>query len=343
MRTPSDKADLARREQTDRRAIPASIRHSTSAFTLVEMIVVMAVIVILVSLVVPAATTMWNQRKIADAHNSINGILRTTRAKAAQGRLGDAGVLFYLDDRGIQHAATIARIPLDPDAAQPDGPAIPWQSDPNWRDVYTVVPGRTQALPAGMRVVPQYALIDQQQANDANPPLASHQWFSNDELANEEFENLAADGDQGQRQRNHFAVLFSADGRLMTDRNVLVRDVDLDDDDPGKGKGDITGLPVHADTATPLSRYYDRKQSGPQTFDNNYTLPDFLVIPGEGQSVAACFAPVDGLLVYDDALFKEAATPADKRQFLRDQGQPFYVHHLTGAIVKGPTGENLGP
>jgi hypothetical protein len=323
------------------------------------MVVVIAVILVLVGLVLPAASTMWNQRKIAEAHNTIQGVLRTTRAKAAQGQRGDMGVLFFVDDKGIQRLATIARNPFDPDNPPPAMqdpatlqfiPGADWQTNLNWRDVFTVTPERPQSLPPGMRVVPQYALVDETAAQQAG--LAKHEFFLDAELANQDFANLPAMGDQAQRHRNYFAVIFAADGRLITDRDILVRDTDLDPSsaaapplagDPANpayhGYGDGTGLLV-APTATPPVKFYATNGT-PTAFPSpEYPPADSLVIDPGDAATALSFVPVDGLMVYDDSLFREAATDAEKRATLLDTGQPFYVHHLTGAIVKGPTGEN---
>jgi hypothetical protein len=46
-------------------------------------------------------------------------------------------------------------------------------------------------------------------------------------------------------------------------------------------------------------------------------------------------------LVYDESLFAAAGTSEQKRQYLLDAAQPFYVHRLTGAVVRGPVGEEV--
>jgi type II secretory pathway pseudopilin PulG len=132
----------------------------------VEMVVVIAVIVILLALVVPAATQMWNQRAVSDAENAISGLLMTTRAKAMQGDMGEMGLFFFVDKSGVQQVATIAKSPIDPDRPAPDPTAAPdtvegqiakWRQKDFWRDIYTII-GQPRAMPSSMRVIPRKAM-----------------------------------------------------------------------------------------------------------------------------------------------------------------------------------------
>jgi prepilin-type N-terminal cleavage/methylation domain-containing protein len=323
-------------------ALGHSLGHSRfitrhSAFTLVEMIVVIAVILVLVGIVLPAATTMWSQRRISEAQNTVQGLLRSTRAKAFQGERGDVGLFFYVDERGVQQIVTITRSPFDPDdPPENTGGDLPpesrWQSDCGWRDVYTVAAEGRQAMPPGMRVVPRYAIDDPPSGGD------SFAFFSAEELANDDFTTVVED--QAQRHRNFFSVLFAADGRLLTGRDVLIRDRDEDPDgDPRHGFGDVTGLTISDDA----QRYF-AQNGAPATIGGEACVPadsalsDLVVEPGG--TTALNFRSVDGILVHDDSLFKDAGTPEERRRLLVESAQPFYIHHLTGAVVKGPSGEN---
>ena len=325
-----------------------AIRHSRQAFTLVEMVVVVAVVLVLVGLVLPAATTMWNQRRISEAQNTVQGLLRSARAKAFQGERGDVGLFFYLDDAGQQQVVTIARNPFDPDDPPDSAQATAgageltaesaWRTDPCWRDVYTVASGGRQSMPASMRIVPRYAIAEQPQ-NDPD----SHKYFSDEELASENFAAPIGNRDQAQRHRNYFSVLFSADGQVLPERDVLIRDLDRDSDDssaPEYGKGDITGLEVSKKDNPPTGHYLANGQANVFGPDCNHPEP---VVVDPGTQIALNFRSVDGLLVYDDSLFREAPAPADKRGVVVNTAQPFYIHHLTGAVVKGPAGENEAP
>lgn len=302
------------------------------AFTLVEMVIVVAVVLLIIGIVLPAASTLWKERRIAEAQNTISGMLMTTRAKAMQNNFGDSGLFFYLDEAGVQRIAAInqdAKTAANPDTLKA------------WADVFNILPERTYALPVPMRVVPRYAVED-----DATSPGAqSFQLFNVEELANNDFNTLPGGADQAQRHRNFFTMIYSSDGQLRVRRDVLIRDVDSDGpDSESKQYGSITGLQVE----DAIPNYYRRDPTaGPkETIDlarglttEEIELIDVVVDPQDA-STAISFPSVDGLLVYDESLFAEAGAPTDKRKFLLDSALPFYVHRLTGAVVRGPTGEN---
>ena len=52
-------------------------------------------------------------------------------------------------------------------------------------------------------------------------------------------------------------------------------------------------------------------------------------------------------MVYDDSLYRDFGSgleaAADKRAFLLDTAQPFYVNRFTGAVIRGPIGESVAP
>ena len=72
-----------------------------------------------------------------------------------------------------------------------------------------------------------------------------------------------------------------------------------------------------------------------------------IVAEDGGQTAALNFPSVAGLLVYDDSIFGEYpdsddtdSAVVDKRDFLRERGQPIYISPQTGAIIRGPVGED---
>ncbi len=67
------RGDTIRRRGTPRRA-----------FTLVEMMVVITIILLVLAVALPAANSLWNNQKLSDAQNAIKGMLTTSRVAAQQ-------------------------------------------------------------------------------------------------------------------------------------------------------------------------------------------------------------------------------------------------------------------
>ena len=306
-------------------------RASRRAFTLVEMVVVVAVILILVGIVLPAATAMWNQRRVAEARNTVSGMLMTTRARALQNEDGEAGMFFFLDDDGVQRIAPISRNP-NHSTTPVDSRIRTWQTDDEWQNVFTITEGRSYTLPPPMRVVPRYVVAD----TINSPEVPAYQLFNAVELANEDFRELPNDAEQAQRHRNFFSLVYSSDGSLQLWRDVLIRDIDQDED----SRGDVTGLDVGEKAV--VKKHYAKDETSPVDILPGGAPPliDSLLVDGD---IAFNFPSIDGLLVYDDSMFREAGTDQEKRTYLLVTAQPFYVHRSTGTVVRGPVGENVGP
>ncbi len=93
----------------DRQWASGNGQSAVRGFTLVEMVIVVAVILLILGIVLPAASTLWKQRRISEAQNTISGMLMTARAKAMESDFGDSGLFFFLDDAGVQRIAAIAQ------------------------------------------------------------------------------------------------------------------------------------------------------------------------------------------------------------------------------------------
>ena len=336
--------------------------NKDAAFTLVEMVVVVAVVIVLITLVVPAASALWRDRRIADAQNMISGQLMSARARALQGPASEGepshvvkgdgttlklhpgeetGLFFFVGADGVQRVAAIVQMTPESDSdLSADANRVIREA---WANVFNIVPGRVHSLPAPMRVVPRYVVCeDQNGRNTCDPSSASppkkHEVFSPEELANDDFSSQPAGGDAAQRHRNFFALVYSPDGQLLVGRDVLIRDPDDVDEAPGEQRGDVTGLKVLDDAN--VKNYFARDSAKLLLRVSSTGSPyEGVEIVGDDDGTALNFPTVDGLLVYDESLFAGAGDAEQKRQFLIDSAAPFYVHRLTGSVIRGPVGE----
>jgi hypothetical protein len=230
----------------------------------------------------------------------------------------------------------VAAISQDPN----DPTNTTWPMAPRWRNVFTVSGDRTYALPTPMRVVPRYAVCGAQGTPTACAGYdETSALFSAEELANNDFANPPTGTHVAQRHRNYFAIVYSPDGELEVDRDVLIRDVDADCDVEKPTGGDITGIRVGAADCTALvPNYFNWSTNQAQPIGTPGV--EWLVTGADNNATNAInFPSVDGLLVYDDSLFNEAGDATAKRKYLLESAQPFYIQRLTGAVVRGPVGE----
>ena len=293
-----------------------------AAFTLVEMVVVIGIVVVLVALALPAVNTMWEERKLAAAQSTVQGMLMTARSRAISASGLESGLFFLVDRRGTQYIVPIGQDPQH-------------SGDVAWENVFQVTDDRTYTLPAPIRVVPRYVVA--QSGLDV-------EIFSTEELINNDFSNPPEEANQAQRHRNFFTMVFSSEGQLLVRRDVVIQDPDEDED----GLGDKTRLEVgpdpEADTdERAVNAYYAQDDTQvPMRPDalGIATEIAFLVRNPQQEQVAINFPSVDGLLVYDDSLYNGLSGTGEQRNYLLEAAQPFYVNRFTGAIVRGPLGEN---
>lgn len=301
-------------------------------FTLVELIVVVSIIVILLALTVPAVVTLWEERKTAEAENTIQGMLTLARARAVRPDGLDSGLFFYLDQDGVQRVHSIVQ-------ARPD--------DVVWQHIFRLTDDRDYSLPKPLRVVPRYVVNELDADNpDADKPA---EVFSAEELVNEDFAMPTSGNapETGQRHRNFFALVYSGDGYLRVNRDVLIQDLDTVED--GMRIGNFTGLSVGISSSNSMvEKYYPKDGSSEKSLDPranvssgpDSNVPDLIT---DNNGIAINFPSVDGVLLYDDVAFQDAGfgdnAATQKRDYLLRAAQPFYINRLTGTVLRGPVGE----
>lgn len=298
------------------------VLYLRDAFTLVELVVVVVIVLILLGIALPAASTIWAQRKVAEAENTLQGVLNNARARAVSAGGVETGLFFYLDANGVQHIAPIE------------------QDDPGdilRQHVFRFSGDRDETLPAPMRVLPRYAV---EPSNQAQP------WktFESFELLNDMLEpNLGNNIQVGQRHRNFFTLIYARDGQLRVARDVLL--VDPSTDTLGRDVyGDRTGLFVGMLPDQDTARYYRHDNTQAMIDPTGAQRRVKHLIQAPQTNIAINFPSVDGLLLYNDQEFRaQGADPLDNtnilRRFLIRNAQPFYISRLTGEVIRGPVGE----
>jgi prepilin-type N-terminal cleavage/methylation domain-containing protein len=315
---------------------PRELRRASRrpGFTLVELIVVIGIIVLVVALVIPGVATMWSQRKQSSTQNLIQGMLMSTRPKALQPDGAERGLLFIVDGQGVQRAFPLEQGVPDWYAAGGPGQALDPLATQDW--FFIPDDAAEYVLLAPMRVVPRYAVEVDEAGNQEDDTTR----FDALELANDDFPECPAcpqGADEAQRNRNFFSLVFSRQGELEVWRSVVLIEQDLD----GNRLGDRTGLTLTADPSTSVTHTFNLKGNSEQIDkmkSRALAVPNAVV--DRTSNTAINFYSVDGLVLYDDATFRDVETPEQKRSLLIEQGLPYYVSRLTGAVIQGPRGEN---
>ena len=287
-----------------------------------------AIIAALLGLIVPSVNSMWRESKNAETEQMLTGALAATRAQAYHNKQRG---LFFMLDGDVQKIYPIEAEPPDPTIYT--DPAVTHEdtepafavTDGMAANRFKISDGKVITLSKPFRVVPRAVV-------DVNTTGATADTWEADEINRQDYAaNLASN--ELQRHRNFFTMVFSTDGQLLVGLDVLIHDPDsFLDESKEDEKGDRTALEV----GDP-NQWYTRTglaQIGPVASSK---LPHMLV---DEADVAMNFPSVDGLLVYDDSSFMEQPTADLRRKFLLDTGQPLYVSRLSGAVIRGPLGEN---
>ncbi len=292
------------------------------AFTLIELIVVIAIIGILSAIVVPGAANLWSQRNEAAASNLIRGLLQSVRTQAI--RYGERGLFFYVDRDGVQRIAIIESDPSQGGTRQRDVVDCDAASEPlncvteaGAVNRFHVTDQQVYTVPSPFRVAPSWAV-------DPDPINASLNGIWPQQLRNRRFPFDTRGPDTPHYHRNFFSVIFDSSGQLVVGRPVLIHDIDTE----GDGKGDRTRLDVFN-----TEKWWDNQ--GVRR-DVDGFLFDIVQLD---DTFAANFMSVDGLVVYDDSSlegFEENVI--EMQSIMRTKGQSLYVSRYTGEVIFGPKG-----
>jgi prepilin-type N-terminal cleavage/methylation domain-containing protein len=147
-------------------------------FTLIEMLTVVAIIVLVLGLTLPAITALVRDTDYNSATTQLSGLITTVHSLAV-GEAGGAdrvGLRFALDNKGgevVQRVELIARLPVSPDQ-------LGYRADPRKVNRYypaseitttTDLPVLDYAMPEGVRVAPLKAAVGWSNPNFYSTPL----------------------------------------------------------------------------------------------------------------------------------------------------------------------------
>ncbi len=342
---------------TRKRRPHQTARRTRPAFTLVELVVSVGVIVILVGITVPAVQRMTADNSRAELENAMTGLLRSARMQALNN--AERGLFFYLDN-DVQKCVIIEAHPRERnDGDTSVQPVFYSASEAAYADRFRILPDTITTISPPFRVAP----LDIIQLEDPNDP-DSFLWDDEEvrTTVSEMFdpdgtEDYVVDRDGAQNHRNFFTMLFSKDGRLQVGRDVYIEDqwpnsiafgfADVE-------AGIVTGLPLAQVSVkqlqdTPAMPDHDAPIDPADPSGGEVTR---LVVADDGSNrVALNFPSVAGALLYDESIFAEIPVNEDTGSFFDEQrrdifirtGRPLYVVPQTGAVITGPLGENETP
>ncbi len=183
--------------------------HPRKSFTLVEMVVVIAIIIILSTLVLPAFVTMWNDAQVRGSYHKIENLLRVARARSLSLHHIAYGVLFYVDPIYNHQVAVYI-----------DALTYPIAPDEVWPDVINRFRVDTESI---------YLFVMDDFVRMA--PFSVAFGWENEDLLNDDY--------RSGKQRNFFAIIFQRGRRALLDPFIL-----YDEDENKDGLGDTLKLVV---------------------------------------------------------------------------------------------------
>ncbi len=340
-------------------ATPFSKSARSAAYTLVELVVVIAIIGILVTIAIPSVNGIVTDASRASAENTIKGLLKSAKARARNNV--ETGLFLFIED-GAQKVAFIqaspANLTADVGLINPDvdfnasGTPI---AEFDAADRFEIVGELLYTIPRPYRLAP-LAILDLPVTDSYQSGTVDPKWTSK-EISNEIYDDFALFSDnttggntQGpENHRNFFTIIFGPDGRIVSDRSVFISDIPDADDiiningpNGAAATGKVTRLNVNNCTD-----YQDIKGDTHKFSDlgaGHPGLPHIVSIIGNGTRYALNFVSVDGLIIYNNDAFLDAPDEIDRRrEFLAETSQPYYISPRSGQIIAGPVGTELEP
>ncbi len=189
-----------------------SMRFATRSFTLVELVVVIAVILILLGLVLPAASAIWQHSQVLNVDKRVINILRMARTRSLMLKHSSYGILVHIDPSFGSPLITYIRSKTTPD------PTL-GETFQDWQDVCDRYEVDTEV--------------------DFNQEFLARVGFSPLGIIEWEIADILNEDYRAGKQRNFFAIVFRRGQREMSSP-IIIYDEDADDD----GFGDQLSLSV---------------------------------------------------------------------------------------------------
>jgi len=303
---------------TFRRSTTRPARPRQRGFTLTELLVVIGLIVLLVTLAIPAFSIITGGRSIDSAQNQISAILGRARADAV-GLQQERGVFFYQETAGGRVTAAIVRARSDA-----SGATVPVALD--------LLPDREHlTLPNGVGV--------QTILNANMSPSGGTFIRSSDGYLGHNNSIQGPNPPPGSRTAVSYGgvILFDANGRLESKQYFFI----VSEQTPTGNKWTpmgrlLMGLP-DSDTSTPLSapQFVSATSSGPpqQVSQVGFILFD------EPTFVAQGLTDADPAVDTSIGTYSSRPTggPTEKLEedWIDGNGVPFLVNRYNGTLMRG--------